>query len=350
MDRLKIMVCTAACLVIGWAGPSSGRAEVILGPAPSGTIDSYYDRFIGGYPSDPNTTVNNSTFYQSSLDLSGVGWKLPNLTSGAGTAWNVAMIDNVHFIAAWHVHVAQDGTGKSFLGVGDTVNFRPSNSTTAIIQRQIASVVQVPNPDNSTTDVMLGTLSAPFTALDHIMSYPIPTNTDFNSYSQMPIFAYGRESRFGRNNFSPTVFNGSPSLDFGTGPTQYFSTDYDQPQFGASGNPDGLPSTVGPDESHLEGGDSGGPSFIMVGNQLQLIGDHIAIASYSDVGLTAPPGGDTTAFSFDSFLPFYASEIATLTAPEPGSLGLGLFAAGGAALGIWRRRRNAVDGVAPNDK
>ena len=31
------------------------------------------------------------------------------------------------------------------------------------------------------------------------------------------------------------------------------------------------------DEGHLEAGDSGGPSFVMVGGQLQLIGTHAAV-------------------------------------------------------------------------
>src|SRR5262249_20296381 len=155
--------------------------------------------------------------------------------AGSGTAWNVTMIDSVHFIGAWHVH---DLNGNINMSVGDTVNFRPSNSTTAIVQRTIANLQQVPNPDNTPSDGMLGTLSAPFTAADHIAAYPIPASPVMATYFQTPIFAYGRESALGRNNFSPVGI--APPPDIGTGPTTSFLHDYDQPAFGA--NPDGFPS------------------------------------------------------------------------------------------------------------
>src|SRR5438874_8422594 len=108
-----------ACLLLGVGGAPSARAEVILGPAPTGTIPSYYYRFSNSYPDDPTAAVNNPTFYLSALDFSGVGWRLPGIFGpGGGTAWNVTMIDNVHFISNWHLH-----TGN-VLNVGDTINFR----------------------------------------------------------------------------------------------------------------------------------------------------------------------------------------------------------------------------------
>src|SRR5437016_3336470 len=91
--------------LVGLGGVQSARGEVVLGPAPVGTIPSYYDRFSGGFPDNPASTTNNPTFYLSSLDLSGVGWRLPGIFGpGGGAAWNVAMIDNIHFIGAWHAH------------------------------------------------------------------------------------------------------------------------------------------------------------------------------------------------------------------------------------------------------
>jgi hypothetical protein len=317
--RLSII---ATGLVFASFSPQAIQAEVILGPAPSGTIPSYYWRFSGGYTDDPTLTVNNPTFYQSGLDLSGVGWRLPgNGGVGGGEGWNVAMIDSQHFIGAWHVHLG--GT----INIGETVNFRPSNSATAIVQRTIANLQQVPNGDGTFSDVMLGTLSAPFTALDHIAAYPIAASPLESTYFQMPFFVYGRSSELGRNNFSDAVFGPGNVVNVpGTGgPTTVFGYDYDTP----TSNPDGNPSTVGPDESHLEIGDSGGPSLIMIGGQLQLIGDHLAVS--------------TDIFSIDSFLPFYTGQIIALTVPEPSSLILvGLTTAGAVAGYVRSRRRPAA--------
>lgn len=233
------------------------------------------------------------------------------------------MIDDVHFVGAWHVAVAGD------INLGDAINFRPAG-TSSIVSRTVANLQQVPNPDGSGSDVLLGTLNAPFAPGSGVAAYAI---TPTASYPQA-LFVYGRQSEVGRNNFSSTQ-NGISFINNETLNALLF--DYDQP----NGNPDGLASTVGNDEAYLNAGDSGGPSFVLVGGQLQLIGTHAAVASYEDIGMTPPPGvADDVSFSLDSYLPGYSSQIAALIAvPEPTSLALTAFAAGGAIIGFVRSRR-----------
>jgi hypothetical protein len=329
----------AVGLLLGYTGFQPCRAEVILGPAPVGTIPSYYYRFSSTYTDDPTQTVNNSTFYQSGLDLSGVGWKLPGIFGpGGGTAYNVTMIDSTHFISNWHVN-APGG-----IMLGDTINFRPAG-TSSNLTRTVTNLQQVTNlglggsgvPDGSGSDVMLGTLNAPFAPGSGIATYPIAAAGTV----QQVVYLYGRESALGRNNISPSA-PGNPNpvilADVGTGATATFRMDYDQP----NSNPDALASTVGSDEAHFNAGDSGGPTFVLVGGQLQLLGGNMFIQSYGDPGEPAlPPGvSDPVEYSGATYLPFYTAQINALIAvPEPSSLALGLFAGGGAVAGWVRSRR-----------
>jgi hypothetical protein len=323
----------AVALLIGSAGLQKCRAEVILGPTPGNVPQAqYYYRFSSGFTDDPTQTMNDPTFYQPTLDLSGVGWRLPGIFGpGGASAWNVTMIDNIHFISNWHVH-----TGN-VMNIGDTINFRPAG-TSSIITRTVANLQQVTNqglassgvPDGSPSDVMLGTLNAPFTPANGIRAYPLATT----STTQQVAYLYGRQSEFGRNNISPSLV----LADVGTGTTATFRMDYDQP----NSNPDALASTVGADEAHLNAGDSGGPTFVLVGGQLQLLGGNMYIQSYGDPGEPALPPGvtDPVEYSGATYLPLYTAQINALIAvPEPTSLALGVVAGGGMIVGWLRSRR-----------
>jgi hypothetical protein len=328
MGRFAASFTAIVWLFFGGAGVRQCRAEVILGPSQFGADPSPYFRFTGGLPIDPTATVNNPSFYLPTFDLSGVGWRLPGVTGSL--AWNVAMIDSTHFVGAWHVAVGGD------MNVGDTINFRPAG-TSSIVTGTIAKLQNVPNPDNSTSDVLLGTLSAPVPP--GVATYPIAAA----AVPQAVMYIYGRQSEVGQNNVSFTQSGISFPIDSNPAHNEVLNGllyDYDQP----NGNPDGLPSTVGNNEAYLNTGDSGGPSFVMIGGQLLLVGTHAAVASYEDVGLTVPPGvADDVAYSLDSNLPAYSAEIAALIAvPEPSSVVLGLFAATAAAGGCIRSRRRST--------
>lgn len=330
MCRLSKRLGLFAALLLSASSPRAIRAEVILGPSQFTADPSPYFRFSGGYNDVPANTVNNPNFYLPSFDLSGVGWRLPGIFGpGGGSGWNVAMIDNIHFVGAWHVPV----TGNMF--IGDTINFRPAGSS-SIISRTIANLQNVPNPDNSTSDVLLGTLSSPIPAGSGVAAYPIAAA----GVVQQVIYPYGRQSEVGQNNVSGTQAGIPFQIDGNPAHNEVLNAllfDYDQP----NGNPDALPSTVGNNEAYLNAGDSGGPTFVVVGGQLQLVGTHAGVASYENIGSSPPVGAqDDVAYSLDSYLPAYAATIAAMTAvPEPSSLAFGLTAVAAAVGGYVRARR-----------
>jgi hypothetical protein len=339
MSRRSTPYWTAAVLLLATTGSRAVRGEVILGPSQNGTDATPYFRFSGGYPADPTTTVNNPTFNQSALDFSGVGWRLPGIIPG--TAWNVTMIDSTHFISNWHLHTT------NVLNVGDTINFRPAG-TSSIVTRTVTNLQQVSNlgfaaqgvPDGSPSDVLLGTLDS--AVGPGIAAYPIASAV--TASVGQTVLMYGRESAVGRNNISPNG-PGSPSpligATVGTGTTIAFRMDYDQP----NSNPDGISSLLGNDEAHFNAGDSGGPTFAVVGGQLQLVGGNMFVQSYGDVGEPPlPPGvADATEYSGSTYLPAYVVQINALIAvPEPSGLAFATAAVAGAFGCVRARRRRAT--------
>ncbi len=332
MCRLIAVQITTVGMLLGCAGLQSARAEVILGAEQDGININNYLRLTGGYPTDPSTTTSNSTFYLPSLDLSGVGWVLPGIFSSA--AWNVTMIDSQHFIGAWH-------TNPTNVSVGSTVNFLPLGAS-SIASRTVANLQQVPNAGGGGSDVMLGTLNAPVPA--GVAAYPIAAAAT----AQQLLYVYGAQSQVGQNNLTmgtfilPTSMGpqpiSSPGLyDVGTGATLAYLFDYDQP----NSNPDGQPSTVGTSEAALSAGDSGGPTFVMVGGQLELLGDNMFNISYDPTFNPAPPGTvDSIEWSGATDLASYAAEIQTLIAvPEPSSLAFCAVSVAGAVGASVRSRR-----------
>jgi hypothetical protein len=315
----------AAVAVVFLAGATAAHAGVIAGYDPARN-----DRFVN-FPSAP---TENPTFFQSTFDFSGVGWRLPGIN--AGSAWNVSMIDDRHFVGAFHV------PNNGVMAVGDTLTFRSGGPTPVTLTRQISRLQQVPNADNSPSDVLLGTLAVPFTPADRIAAYAIPTGNDVLLFSNQTVFNYDLRASVGRNTVSGSTLAGpsaaysvNGSGDFaGTGNTRYFFYDDD-----TGFNDDAFPGFVPPldrDEFRTEAGDSGSPTFLPVGGALQLLGARYALAS-GTFGVTP------INISFDSFLPAYRDQILAMTAvPEPSSLALCTAALAAAAAGYRRARRRAA--------
>lgn len=256
--------------------------------------ETKHDRFYVG---------DDKAFIGDPHDWSGVG---------RGTYW-ATMISPSFFLSANHWH--QD-SGSLYFYKYET------NDPTEVPQEheyQIATGQQIAD-----TDLWLGKLSAPQT---DVATYPILFKSDFESdYDNMEIYTFGlsdktptrRNVRLGRNNID-LVQDDPPWI------SEFV---YDDPGLGA-------------DESYLQSGDSGAPSFVIFDGSPALVGIHWGIDEDPDID-----------YSYDTFVPAYITEInaamATLNGgsldeqvtvvPEPATLvmllGLGV---GCLVWSVWRR-------------
>lgn len=322
------------------SAPATTRAGVIVGYDPA-TAASHntYDRFLGPYPTNPGTTNNSPQFVASQYaNTSGVGRSLTGV--GWGTLnqgqFSVTLVSPQHIIGAFHVFqsgfhfqpgstvnfVNRNGELKSY-ALSNAQPFRPTTTFTNSMGQQ----------QTLPSDVYLGTLAAPIPASDLIDFFPV-ANGPTNAFISAPILAYGQNPAYvnpstgtasphiGKNNIDAI---GLASFD-GPDPVNEATMAYAY-DFNAS-----LPG-----EFHVIAGDSGGGSFVNLGNQLALTGAHYGLDTTDNT-------------SADSYLPFYIDQLnaamlsntpysLTLAPiPEPSSL---VFAAFASVVAIRRLRRRA---------
>ena len=180
----------------------------------------------------------------------------------------------------------------------------------------------------------LGRLATQLDPADGINYYPILSLASESSYMGKELFNYGLSNCVGRNTIDGFMDRTSASSGT-TGRSMLF--DYDNHL-----------NSVGGDETFLQGGDSGGPSFTNWNGQLALLGVHWFQAGPEMVA----DGGGLGCFSGDTFVPNYLSDIErrmtieTLTViPEPSTLVLWLLAS---AVGVgygWRKKRRTQGSV-----
>jgi len=242
-------------------------------------IQSYapyrHDRFYD--PSDPN-----KAFIGDPYNWSGVG---------KYAEW-ATMVSPSCFLSANHAHPG------SWLFFYETNNpYGPVETRRVESGRQIAG-----------TDLWLGKLTEPVGR--NIAKYPVlslPRNED---YDHRVIYTFGLSSAppspsnvsLGRNTIDPDSYQLMTDDRGSTG--MAFLFDYD--------NPGG----VGADESYLQRGDSGGPSFVIYEDTPALVGIH---------WLMWQSGGyPVTVGSADTFVPHYVDQIAAamdgeslIRLPEP---------------------------------
>lgn len=252
-------------------------------------------------PLSHNRFANNNAFIGNPYDFSGVGF--------TGTHW-ATLISDSYFISATHFHAA----------INDTVTFwetndqsGPSHSYTVAGGQQIGG-----------TDLWVGWLnSAVDSSIARYSVLDLPTAPE---YLGLTLYNYGLTHRVGRN-VSDFLF--STTVGPSTGDTMWF--DYD--------NID-TPS-VGGDETFLQVGDSGAPSFTVYGGQLTALGIHWAVTN--NVPLT-----NEGEYSIDTFVPSYITALNAVlnpqgqsvsVVPEP-SAALFIFI-GATALALRHRRRTA---------
>ncbi len=252
-----------ALLVHG--GPAHG-AMVIESFDPA-----YHDRFHVGEDKD---------FIAAGFSWSGVG-KSPN-----GRHW-ATMISPSYFLSSDH-----------YLPIPGTVfRFYASNDPDgAYVDRVVASGEQVGDGD-----FWLGKLSEPVG--EGVAIYPL-VGPDYLGFEGAEIVVFGRSNLTGDESANMRV--GLNQIDSAVAGGKWLAFDFDPP------------GGMGGDEVYLQGGDSGGPSFILIDGAPALVGIHFGISP------------DT---SYDFSSPHYLDEIRRLAVgekilavPEPGLVALSLSA------------------------
>ncbi|NTU53147.1 MAG: hypothetical protein HGA97_05490 [Chlorobiaceae bacterium] len=220
-----------------------------------------HDRFFDGSTKD---------FVGATYDFSGVG------TSTTGR-WATLLSDNC-FLSALHLH-PEVGEKVTFWATNTLAG--PSHTYTVTGGMRIGM-----------TDLWVGWFDKSVTVDPSIARYPVPRLTAGKEYLGWQLFNYGLLHRVGRN-----VLDKLAKFVVGSSTAVAAWYDYD--------NKD-VPSTGG-DETYLEGGDSGAPSFAVLDSELFLIGIHWGITSYK-VG------------SIDTFVPAYFYDINKVLAERGQSL------------------------------
>ena len=263
------------------------------------------DRFApDSFPGTPVVNSSNS-FIGHDYDLSGVGWNPLNPTQG------FAMISDRYFIYA--SHYGPSSNLSFFSPVSGVVTFALDSTFTPF--RGLS-----PSTGLATTDFMVGRLASSVASAG-ITSYPILDLGGTSAYIGLTALIYGHGG-------SATV---SPRL--GTNVIEGFTT-YDIPANGIYNNPGIVyENQAGPDgEASFQGGDSGSPSFVAWHGQLALLGNHSAVATDIDTGVS---------YSLDNYAAEYLSQMAAesisfTSVPEPSRV---LLLCGSFLAVILRRRR-----------
>ena len=217
------------------------RALVVQGYDPE-----VNDRFASGYPNAP---VPNSSekFVGKGFDWSGVGWwkKDPQ--------YSVALISSKNFICAKHMS-PQTGDVLTFCGKdGRLHDYHVARSQLVSLGTQDGQPVYA--------DSSVGTLQETIPFDDQVTHYPVAfSGKGFADFIGKKIFMYGHMARIGSNVIEEGIMLENIASEF---------------NFTTSGLIEGM--------AKCEVGDSGSPSFMVIGGKLALVGTHWKIDTDSMV-------------------------------------------------------------------
>lgn len=223
-------------------------------------------------------TGSDKNFIGTPYDFSGVG-------SSNGGHWATLVTDNC-FFSATHFHP----------GPGEKVTFWDSNQSAG----SSYTYTVTGGTSVGSSDLWLGWFDTAVTVNSSIARYPVLMLPLVDDYFALELYNYGANHLVGRN-----VIDEVGLYTYGVSSLAVAWYDYDN---------NDSPS-VGGDETYLQGGDSGAPSFTVFVDRLALTGVHWGISIDT-------PG------SFDTFIPAYyvATNVLLVTrgqilssVPEPGS-------------------------------
>lgn len=226
--------------------PVVGRATMII----RSYLPAQHDRFYSGADKD---------FVGDPFNFSGVG-------SGSSGHWATLVSDN-YFLSADHYHPS----------TGEQVTFRSTN----LLSGPSYTYAVTGGTRIGTTDLWVGWFDSSVIVNSSIARYPVALFPGADDYLGLELYNYGLSNRVGRNVLEDL---GIIEIGVSTGVVDWY--DYDN---------NDVPS-VGGDETYLQSGDSGAPSFSVVGSDLALIGIHWGMATH--------PAG-----SVDTFVPQYYDEV-----------------------------------------
>lgn len=276
--------------MIGQASESGGRSRnrrhrrpfalvallgvlVFAGSAGGLQIRTYdparHNRFVSGYPAAP---VVNTNFYKGYHDFSGVGWH------SAASYLSYTLISPRHFVGANHVNP----------GIGTVLKFRGRDGV--VRSYTVANQYNLTNSAGQLTDLFVGELAQTVATCDHITFYPILSLLSEANYVGLPLIVYGHEARVGAGTLNAFLSFGGDPITGGSGVNDTRAFDYHY-----------INAALGIDDCHLEGGDSGSPSFVAQDGELFVVGVHLGVATTA-----------VAKVSIDTFVPHYLGQIAAI--------------------------------------
>ncbi len=255
------------CFGIGWA---AGLLALGCAPCLAMEIREYqperHDRFTGA----PAGHAWNETAWFDSRQYSGVGW-----AATEPVVRQFALVSPVHVVCAAHFLPA----------IGSTIRFLGQAGNT--VERTVAASEVVVNGDVGNTDLALATLSAPISATEGVTPFPYLNLPEEADYQGSALVVFGKTLRAGRGTVSS--FGNFSQGSIGKTRVMRFSYRKD------SGFPD---------DGYLVTGDSGSPTFALVGESPALLGIHTAVEETALMRV-----------NLDTFVPAYISDLNSFMAP-----------------------------------
>jgi hypothetical protein len=220
-----------------------------------------HDRFTG-FKASP---VMNPTFLYDASKFTGVGY----ITSG-GDGRQYTLVTPRHVVCTTH-NKPDPGQQLRFVDASGTV-----------ITRTFVAVTVISHPSTGTSDLTLCTLDAPLPST--VAVYPYLNLANETAYIGQEITVHGFFAKGGRGSIAgfDDVLGGGLFDE-----SRLFRFDYTTVEGGAN-------------DCHFVVGDSGSPSFAMIGGQPALVGVH-----------TTVDDGGSTIYNYDTFIPHYAAQVDT---------------------------------------